>query len=91
MSSPAPPDIRTWAMRASLGVAVLMLAGKLTAFFMTGSTAILSDAAFEYLDGPIRRVAAPDAAGVPFSAPLEDAYLPQTEDIRRACSELAAY
>jgi len=53
--------------------------------------AILSDAAFEYLDGPIRRVAAPDAAGVPFSAPLEDAYLPQTEDIRRACSELAAY
>lgn len=38
-------DIRALAMRASLAVAVLMLAGKLTAFFLTGSTAILSDAA----------------------------------------------
>ncbi|MBI5091643.1 MAG: cation transporter [Candidatus Hydrogenedentes bacterium] len=32
-------------MRVSLGIAVLMLVGKLTAFFITGSTAILSDAA----------------------------------------------
>lgn len=31
-------------MAASLGVAVLMLVGKLTAYFITGSTAILSDA-----------------------------------------------
>jgi cation diffusion facilitator family transporter len=31
-------------MMASLGVAVLMLAGKLAAYFITGSTAILSDA-----------------------------------------------
>lgn len=32
-------------MSASLAVAVLMLAGKITAYFITGSTAILSDAA----------------------------------------------
>ncbi|HDP34157.1 MAG TPA: cation transporter, partial [Candidatus Hydrogenedentes bacterium] len=32
-------------MGVSLAVAALMLAGKLTAFFVTGSTAILSDAA----------------------------------------------
>jgi 2-oxoisovalerate dehydrogenase E1 component beta subunit len=53
--------------------------------------AVLSDAAFEYLDGPIRRVCSRDAGGVPFSAPLEDAFLPQTPDILRACTELAAY
>jgi 2-oxoisovalerate dehydrogenase E1 component beta subunit len=53
--------------------------------------AILSDVAFEHLDGPIRRVAAKDAGGVPFSGPLEDAFLPQTDDIVRACAALAAY
>ncbi len=37
-------DIRKIAMAASLGVAVLMLVGKLAAYFLTGSTAILSDA-----------------------------------------------
>ena len=40
----APRDQRTIAMAASLGVAVLMLVGKLSAFYITGSTAILSDA-----------------------------------------------
>lgn len=38
-------DLQTIAMRASLLIAVLMLVGKLTAYFITGSTAILSDAA----------------------------------------------
>ena len=52
--------------------------------------AVISDVAFEHLDGPIRRVCSKDA-GVPFSAPLEDAFLPQTQDILRACGELAAY
>jgi cation diffusion facilitator family transporter len=38
-------DLRTVAMRASLVAAVLMLGGKLVAYFITGSTALLSDAA----------------------------------------------
>ncbi|GMV90430.1 MAG: cation diffusion facilitator transporter [Candidatus Hydrogenedentota bacterium] len=38
-------DLRQTAMIASLSVAVLMLAGKLTAYVITGSAAILSDAA----------------------------------------------
>lgn len=38
-------DLQTKAMRVSLWVAVLMLVGKLTAYFITGSVAILSDAA----------------------------------------------
>jgi cation diffusion facilitator family transporter len=38
-------NMRVIAMGTSLAVAVLMLIGKLTAYFITGSTAILSDAA----------------------------------------------
>jgi cation diffusion facilitator family transporter len=47
MTVAAPPparDHRRLAMAASLAVAVLMLAGKLAAYVITGSTAILSDA-----------------------------------------------
>lgn len=38
-------DMQKWAMAASLGVAVIMLVGKLVAFYISGSKAILSDAA----------------------------------------------
>ena len=38
-------------------------------------SAILAEDAFEYLDGPLVRVTAPDTP-VPFSPPLETAYLP---------------
>ena len=44
VTSSAVRDQRKLAMTASLAVAVLMLVGKLAAFFITGSTAILSDA-----------------------------------------------
>jgi 2-oxoisovalerate dehydrogenase E1 component beta subunit len=50
----------------------------------------LAESAFEHLDGPILRVASRDC-GVPYSAPLEDAFLPQVDDILRACDQLAAY
>lgn len=52
--------------------------------------AILCESAFEYLDAPVRRVASKDC-GVPFSAPLEDAFMPQLEQVVAACYELAAY
>ena len=54
-------------------------------------SARVTEAAFEWLDGPVRRVCAKDGAGIPFAAPLEDAFLPQTTDIVRACRDLAAY
>ncbi len=53
-------------------------------------SARLAESAFEYLDGPILRVASRDC-GVPYSAPLEDAFLPQVDDILNACDQLAAY
>ena len=42
--SPEAERAQAWAMRASIGAAVLMLVGKGWAFSLTGSTAILSDA-----------------------------------------------
>ncbi len=50
----------------------------------------VSEKAFEWLDAPILRVTALDAP-VPYSPPLEDYFLPQTEDIVKAARHLAAY
>jgi 2-oxoisovalerate dehydrogenase E1 component beta subunit len=52
--------------------------------------ALIAERAFEHLDGPIRRVATPDAP-IAFSPPLEEALLPQVSDIREACRELLDY
>jgi 2-oxoisovalerate dehydrogenase E1 component beta subunit len=52
--------------------------------------AIISEEAFEYLDGPILRVASLDTP-VPYSPPLESFFLPQVEDIVEALEKLAAY
>lgn len=45
---------------------------------------------FEHLDAPVRRVAAQDT-WVGYHPDLEDAILPQTEDIQRAMEELLVY
>jgi len=45
---------------------------------------------FEYLDGPVRRVAALDTF-VAYNPDLEDAILPQVEDIAEAVTELARF
>lgn len=52
--------------------------------------AIISEHAFEYLDGPVRRLAALDAQ-VPFAPPLEEFVLPNTNKILAAIRSLAAY
>ncbi|HEY2056189.1 MAG TPA: transketolase C-terminal domain-containing protein [Solirubrobacterales bacterium] len=52
--------------------------------------ALIGGEAFEDLDGPIRRLTAPDVP-IPFSPPLEGAVLPQLEDMKEACRELLAY
>ena len=39
---------------------------------------------------PVKRIAAPDSP-VPFSPPLEAAYLPQIDDVVAGLRELAAY
>src|SRR6266571_57586 len=52
--------------------------------------AIISEEAFEYLDGPIRRITAPDTP-VPYSPPLEEFFLPKVSDVVRVAHELYAY
>jgi 2-oxoisovalerate dehydrogenase E1 component beta subunit len=52
--------------------------------------ALLAEEAFDLLDGPIMRVTAPDTP-VPFSPPLEEAFLPNSEKILAAARRLAAY
>ena len=52
--------------------------------------ATIAEEAFEYLDAPVKRIAAPDAP-VPFSPPLEQAFIPQVADVVAGLRELAAY
>jgi pyruvate/2-oxoglutarate/acetoin dehydrogenase E1 component len=51
---------------------------------------IIAERAWEDLDGPVVRVATPDVP-IPFSPPLEQAVLPQVDDVREACRELLEY
>lgn len=53
--------------------------------------AFLAEEAFEDLDGAIVRVTTPDVHLAPFSPPLEEYILPNTDKIVAALSKLAAY
>lgn len=58
------------------------MAGELAGF--------IAENAFEYLDGPIVRVTAPDTP-VPFAPSLEEFFLPNSEKVLVAARKLAAY
>lgn len=52
---------------------------------------ILADEGFEYMDGPVRRLAGPDVPGVPFSHPMQEHFMVNPDKIAAAIRELAAY
>jgi pyruvate/2-oxoglutarate/acetoin dehydrogenase E1 component len=52
--------------------------------------ATIAEEAFEELDAPVKRIAAPDSP-VPFSPPLEKAFIPQVEDVKKGLEELISY
>src|SRR5215218_877869 len=52
--------------------------------------ATIAEEAFEHLDAPVKRIAAPDTP-VPFSPPLEKAFIPQVEDVVAGLKELMEY
>jgi len=52
--------------------------------------AMIAERAFEHLDAPVMRLAPPNVP-VPFSPPLEDAFLPQVADIEAAVDRLSAW
>jgi pyruvate/2-oxoglutarate/acetoin dehydrogenase E1 component len=52
--------------------------------------ATIAEEAFEDLDAPVMRIAAPDAP-VPFSPPLEKAFIPQVDDVVKGLRQLVEY
>jgi 2-oxoisovalerate dehydrogenase E1 component beta subunit len=54
-------------------------------------SAIIAEQAFDCLDAPIARVAAPDVPAIPFAASLEKHYLPNVEKIMQAIEKTVAY
>ncbi len=53
--------------------------------------ATISEAAFAYLDAPVMRLAAPDVPAMPFSPPLEHAFLIDAEKIAESLRTLLEY
>lgn len=53
--------------------------------------ALIAEHAFEYLDAPIRRVAAPDVPSMPYHHAMEAFFMPDREKIAAAARDLAAY
>ncbi len=54
-------------------------------------SAIVSEHAFEYLDGPVTRLAGPEVPAMPFSPPMEAMYMIDSAKIATAIRKLAAY
>jgi 2-oxoisovalerate dehydrogenase E1 component len=63
---------------------------QLTCGFGAELAARIADGLFEYLDAPVRRVAALDAP-VAYCPDLEEAILPQSADVLRAIQDIARY
>jgi 2-oxoisovalerate dehydrogenase E1 component beta subunit len=61
-----------------------------TSGFGAEIAATIAEQAFESLDAPVVRLTAPDTP-VPFSPPLEKAFLPQVGDVVAAIDKLSAY
>ena len=53
-------------------------------------SARIAEEAMEYLDGPIRRITPPNTH-VPYSPPLEEAFMPNAKDVVYVARELANY
>ena len=52
---------------------------------------IIAEDAFEYLDGPVTRLAGPEVPAMPFAPPMEAAFMLSTEKIAAAIRKLVAY
>jgi 2-oxoisovalerate dehydrogenase E1 component beta subunit len=92
-------DLRTlipWDKRAVLesvektSKALVLHEDTRTGGFGAEIVATIAEESFEHLDGPVSRVTAPDTP-VPFSPPLEKAFIPQVEDVVAGLKELADY
>lgn len=70
--------------------AILLHEDTLTGGVGAEIAARIAERAFEYLDGPVVRIGAPDTP-VPFSTPLEEAFLPNAGKVLEKARWLCAY
>ena len=54
-------------------------------------SAIIAEQAFDYLDAPVLRIAGPEVPAMPFATSLEDMFMPNTERIIQAVTQIMAY
>ncbi len=73
------------------GKALIVHEDNLTLGYGAEIAAILVEDAFAYLDAPVRRLTGPDIPAMPYSHPLQDWFMPDTDRIADAIRELAAY
>jgi 2-oxoisovalerate dehydrogenase E1 component beta subunit len=73
------------------GKVLVVSEANLTGSFSGELAAIVAREAFEWLDGPVMRVGAPDVPAAAFAKPMMDRFLPSAEEIEAAMLELARY
>lgn len=73
------------------GKALIVHEDNLTGGYGAEVAAVIAEAAFEYLDAPVRRLGGPDVPGVPFSHPMQDWFMPNAQKMAAALRALAAY
>ena len=73
------------------GKAIIVHEDNITGGFGAEIAAIISEHAFDSLDGPVVRVAGPDIPAMPFNNPQEDFFMPNPTKIAEAMRKLAAY
>jgi 2-oxoisovalerate dehydrogenase E1 component beta subunit len=73
------------------GKALVVYEDNLTMGYGAEVAAIIADEAFEFLDGPVKRLAGPDVPAVPFSHPMQEFFMVNPDKIAEAIRDLAAY
>lgn len=73
------------------GKALVVYEDNITGGFGAEVSATLAEECFDYLDGPITRVASPDVPIAPYAGVLEEYILPNPEKIAEGIRKLAAY
>jgi 2-oxoisovalerate dehydrogenase E1 component beta subunit len=73
------------------GKVLVVSEANLTGSFSGEIAAIVAQEAFEWLDGPVMRLGAPDVPAAAFAKPMMDRFLPSAGEIEEAMLELARY
>ncbi len=73
------------------GKALIVYEDNLTGGFGAEVAATIAQEAFDFLDGPVTRIASPDVPLAPYSGILEEYLLPNPEKIADGIRKLAAY